>query len=277
MVSVVNAHFKRQGWTARPAGSAHVDLVVGASVFEFAVFCVDPGMRNFHDGSTIVSILYTNTIRMRQIKKFLVNIFDDSYTELDRDHLADRGISVFLMNEIAMISGILRYNDLLPTAPTRREMVLLDRNIKFCLEATDRFATSGDTALAVAWAERAVASTPEAVQGHIKLLRLLIDTDDRAAARSVGERGLSYHPQNVTLLTLMRKLARRTDDRASLAEYERRIEVVNRANAGTIGQLRRGTALPAAAAAAAPGPEPEPEPEPRGVMRWMASLRKPGK
>ncbi len=224
MMAAITSHFVDEGWTIRELDSPDADFAVTKSSFIFVVACIESKLGQFKDPNTIVADMSRETSRWKRNDRVLVYILHDVYRSWRRDLPGGEGPVLFLLEEIPIISGMIRYERELPLTVSGRELALLERDMNFCMKASDRFEAVDDLTNAILWANRAVQSRFGFSRAYTKLLRLLLKAGDLSAAEAVGQRALEYQPQNQEVLGLMRTLALTAGDAAAVARIEQRLQ-----------------------------------------------------
>jgi tetratricopeptide (TPR) repeat protein len=206
-----------KGWSIKPVNS--FDFSATKDKLSFAVECVDASVTNYRSFAFVLAHLERQATSFSRFGVPVITVLDREFELHDFSYITAQGVLAVTLSNIEALdalSGLLSKTpvDLLPFQAlfARRSFVLATAFSQNCKAA-------GDMEEAIAWGERAVASAPQALGAHSRLIDLLRGQGDIARARAVCREALQHHPNATRLFDIMKELAQESKDEEAMAYW----------------------------------------------------------
>jgi hypothetical protein len=183
----VTKHFRSAGWIIYQKTSEQSDFEICSNKLKFGIKCLDNAITTFIPNGQIVGEMERGSnFLLRTRNQLCLTILSHNFLRIDLRSLESRNIFVLALDEISMVSDLVKSS----TAPleglSSYQMTLLKRNVEYGHSVSEYFRKEGNYDQSLYWGETAVSASFAVAEAHLHLFNLYVKTKKYDEARAIG-------------------------------------------------------------------------------------------
>lgn len=210
LLDSIEKDFKSKGWKVQKSVSELQDLIISQGKLHFYLKCIDETSLSYHSTDQIIAYATNcSDILRSRINRVLLFVLTENFLTVPLEVFWSRGVCAFVANTIGHVSDLGQISSGLPGEVSETQLLLLQKNIEYCVLVSDLYLKRKNLELALHWANCAVDNSIGFTLAHMCLFNVLREIGDYAAVEKFGSTILSYKPSDRQVLLGLADIAKR--------------------------------------------------------------------